>query len=64
MLRINLLPPYIYDKQKKVQVFAVWARSRAKPNSSAAGVAAVFRVVVFFDRVAVVLMVASLFGEC
>jgi hypothetical protein len=25
MLRINLLPPYIYDKQKKVQLGAVWA---------------------------------------
>lgn len=25
MLRINLLPPYIYDKQKKIQLAAVWA---------------------------------------
>lgn len=25
MLRINLLPPYIYDKKKKVQVAALWA---------------------------------------
>ncbi|MCW3051891.1 MAG: hypothetical protein JWN14_1061, partial [Chthonomonadales bacterium] len=25
MLRINLLPPYIYDKQKKVKLAALWA---------------------------------------
>lgn len=25
MLRINLLPPYIYDKQKKVKVLIFWA---------------------------------------
>ena len=25
MLRINLLPPYIYDKQKKIKLMAFWA---------------------------------------
>ncbi|MCW3096615.1 MAG: hypothetical protein JWL77_2233, partial [Chthonomonadaceae bacterium] len=25
MLRINLLPPYIYDKQKKVKLAILWA---------------------------------------